>query len=104
VYVYVSKADAQLAFLSQHGFVDAIITEDSDALVFGCARVLFKLESDGTAQQVMLEDLFTTKLEGGVDMRGWTQDMFQLLCVLGGNCDYIESLPGLGLKTVSAPS
>lgn len=80
--------------------MDAIITEDSDALVFGCARVLFKLESNGMAQQVLHKDLFENKLEGGLDMRGWTQEMFQVLCVVGGNCDYIASLPGLGLRTV----
>lgn len=80
--------------------VDAIITEDSDALVFGCSRVLFKLESNGMAQQVLHKDVFENKLDGGLDMRGWTQEMFQVLCVVGGNCDYIASLPGLGLRTV----
>lgn len=30
------EADAQLAFLSIHNLVDAVITEDSDALVYGC--------------------------------------------------------------------
>jgi exonuclease-1 len=33
------EADAQLAFLSKNGFVSAVVTEDSDALVFGCPRV-----------------------------------------------------------------
>lgn len=94
------QADAQLAFLSQNGFVDAIITEDSDSLVFGCPRVLFKLEADGTAQQIKCQDIFETRLEGGLDLRGWTFEMFQILCVIGGNCDYLPSPPGLGLKTV----
>jgi exonuclease-1 len=33
------EADAQLAFLEKTGTIDAIMTEDSDLLVFGCKRV-----------------------------------------------------------------
>lgn len=33
------EADAQLAYLNQKGYVDFIISEDSDLLVFGCKKV-----------------------------------------------------------------
>lgn len=33
------EADAQLCFLEREGYVDGIITEDSDLLVFGCKQV-----------------------------------------------------------------
>lgn len=33
------EADAQLAFLSKQQLVQAVITEDSDLLVFGCKKV-----------------------------------------------------------------
>lgn len=33
------EADAQLAYLEKTGVIDAILTEDSDLLVFGCKRV-----------------------------------------------------------------
>jgi exonuclease-1 len=33
------EADAQLCFLEKHGYVSAILTEDSDLLVFGCQNV-----------------------------------------------------------------
>lgn len=33
------EADAQLCFLEREGYVDGIITEDSDLLVFGCRQV-----------------------------------------------------------------
>ncbi|KAH9913905.1 PIN domain-like protein, partial [Amylocystis lapponica] len=45
------EADAQLAYLERIGAVDAILTEDSDLLVFGCRQVLFKL--DAAAATVM---------------------------------------------------
>jgi exonuclease 1 len=38
------EADAQLAYLSRNGLCDVVITEDSDSLVFGCKRVLFKMD------------------------------------------------------------
>ena len=38
------EADPQLAYLERAGLVDAILTEDSDLLVFGCQNVLFKLD------------------------------------------------------------
>lgn len=33
------EADAQLCYLEREGFVDGVITEDSDLLVFGCRQV-----------------------------------------------------------------
>jgi exonuclease-1 len=38
------EADAQLAYLSRNGIVDVLITEDSDLLVFGAKRILYKLD------------------------------------------------------------
>ncbi|CAN0358742.1 unnamed protein product, partial [Ectocarpus sp. 13 AM-2016] len=38
------EADAQLGFLARNGHVDAVITEDSDIMLFGCTRVVFKLD------------------------------------------------------------
>ena len=35
------EADAQLTFLTMHGYVDAVITEDSDLIAYGCEKVLF---------------------------------------------------------------
>lgn len=33
------EADAQLAFLNKSGIAQAVITEDSDLLAFGCKKV-----------------------------------------------------------------
>lgn len=33
------EADAQLAYLANNGIVDAVITEDSDLIAFGCPNV-----------------------------------------------------------------
>jgi exonuclease-1 len=36
------EADAQMAFLDKMGAVSAIVTEDSDMILFGCRRVFSK--------------------------------------------------------------
>lgn len=55
------EADAQLGFLARNGHVDAVITEDSDIMLFGCSRVIFKLERDGTGQEVDLSEVFSRR-------------------------------------------
>lgn len=55
------EADAQLGFLARNGHVDAVITEDSDIILFGCTRVVFKLDRDGTGQEVDLREVFSRR-------------------------------------------
>ena len=39
------EADAELGYLYRNNFVDFVITEDGDSLVYGCRCVLFKLDN-----------------------------------------------------------
>lgn len=89
------EADPQLAYLERKGIVDGIITEDSDLLVFGCRNVLFKLDGDGQCVGVSRDD-FTQCRE--YNFAGWTEKEFRQMAILSG-CDYLESIPGVGLKT-----
>ncbi|KAK9898654.1 hypothetical protein P389DRAFT_167192 [Cystobasidium minutum MCA 4210] len=89
------EADAQLAYLEKKGLIDGIITEDSDLLVFGCRKVLFKLDSDGRCIEIKREN-FTMCKEVGFS--GWSDKEFRQMAILSG-CDYLSSIPGLGLKT-----
>lgn len=41
------EADAQLAYLAREGQVAAVISDDSDMLVFGAPEVIFKLDIAG---------------------------------------------------------
>lgn len=72
--------------------------QDSDILAFGCPRVLFKLDQDGTAQQILHADLFEAPIEGLGDMRAWDEDTFLHMCIISG-CDYLPSVPGVGLRS-----
>ena len=51
------EADAQLAYLSIKGIVDVVISEDSDLLVFGSHKVLFKMDESGYGKLIELKDL-----------------------------------------------
>lgn len=88
------EADAQLAFLSREGLVDLVISEDSDCLVFGCRRVLFKLDREGNGELICRSDLGTNQQ---LNFAGWKDDQFRLFCCLAG-CDYTSKIRGLGIK------
>ncbi|KAG2069184.1 PIN domain-like protein [Suillus decipiens] len=94
------EADAQMAYLERVGLVDGIITEDSDLLVFGCRKVLFKLDSIASSVVSISKDDFgsVTAAEGGISLLGWSDAQFRAMAILSG-CDYLPSIPGIGLKT-----
>ncbi|KAJ1674816.1 Rad2 nuclease, partial [Spiromyces aspiralis] len=88
------EADAQLAYLERQGIISAVITEDSDLLPYGFKHVFFKMDQWGNGT---LFDRSLLPEVKGVSLRGWTDDRFRQLCILSG-CDYLASVPGIGLK------
>lgn len=105
------EADAQLAYLSLNNFIDAVITEDSDLLVFGCTDVLFKMDNWGSGLRVRLQDVFDkVRIKQGkkhIRLNNWSQEKFQSMCILSG-CDYLPKkgegthIDGIGLKKACA--
>ena len=90
------EADAQMARLAHTGVVDLIITEDSDVLVYGCPRALFKI--DFTTYQGQEIQLMKDLGENATpSFRNWTHDMFVFMCIISG-CDYCKGVPGIGIK------
>ncbi|KAG8950294.1 Rad2 nuclease [Tulasnella sp. 419] len=89
------EADAQLTYLEQTGIIDGIITEDSDLLVFGCKKVIFKMDPDGNC--VCIErDRFGSNVD--LSLAGWGDKEFRRMAMLSG-CDYLPSITGMGIKT-----
>ena len=90
------EADAQLAYFSMNGIVDLIITEDSDAIVYGCSRILFKLNRDTlSGDEIVRRNMGDVK---GLCFANWTDDQFKLFACLAGS-DYQNKLPNMGIKT-----
>ncbi|BGP15941.1 hypothetical protein JCM10213_003628 [Rhodosporidiobolus nylandii] len=89
------EADPQLCYLEKAGLVDAIVTEDSDLLVFGCKNVLFKLDGEGNCVSISRDDFSQCREYNFTD---WSDTEFRQMAILSG-CDYLDSVVGLGLKT-----
>ncbi|RMZ55917.1 hypothetical protein APUTEX25_004341, partial [Auxenochlorella protothecoides] len=92
------EADAQMAHMATTGQVELVVSEDSDMLAYGCPLVLFKMDKVGYADEVRLADLGNN---AGLDLRGWPHDLFLQLCIMSG-CDFLPSLPGIGIKRAHA--
>lgn len=87
------EADAQLAFLNKAGIAQVIVTEDSDLLLFGCDRVIFKMDHFGNGMMIEKSRLNEVlEIQSGF----YTFEKFRYMCILSG-CDYLPSLSGIGL-------
>lgn len=86
------EADAQLAFLTKSGLAEAVITEDSDLLAFGCKKVILKMDKAGNGFEINQSNLGRCRSLGNV----FTEEKFRYMCILSG-CDYLPSLHGIGL-------
>uniref|UniRef100_A0A6N2KFC9 Exonuclease 1 n=1 Tax=Salix viminalis TaxID=40686 RepID=A0A6N2KFC9_SALVM len=92
------EADAQMTFLSVSKQVDAVITEDSDLIPFGCHRIIFKMDKYGQGVEFQNSRLQQNK---DISFVGFTNEMLLEMCIFSG-CDYQQSLPGMGLKRAHA--
>lgn len=89
------EADAQLAFLNNNNLCDFIITEDTDLILYGCKKILYKLDLQG---HCLMYD--KTRLSKCLGPRGDEVDFekFRRMCILSG-CDYLKNIPGVGLQS-----
>jgi len=77
----ISESEEMCAFLQKKGFVDYVVTEDTDALTFGAKKVIFGEKVYDL--EIILRDL---------DL---TFDSFIDFCILCG-CDYTTTIPKVG--------
>ncbi|OIR56241.1 MAG: exonuclease 1-like protein [Amphiamblys sp. WSBS2006] len=92
------EADAQLAHLERTEVIDAVITEDSDLILYGCKKILFNLnkKGEGKADEFCSQRLYCCAKS---DLRGMSPDEFVRMGILIG-CDYVKRLPKLRPETV----
>ena len=93
-YVAPYEADAQLAYMYKSGRAQVVITEDSDLLIFGVKRVMFKMDKQGNGTEADLNKLNEVE---ELNFRNFTDDMLLACCIVSG-CDYLESIKGIGFK------
>ncbi|CAH1964444.1 unnamed protein product [Acanthoscelides obtectus] len=88
------ESDAQLAFFNLKGIAEVIITEDSDLVLFGCTKVMYKMDLQGCGYLVEAEKIPEAMK---LTLNKYSFDKFRHMCILSG-CDYLVSLHGIGLK------
>ncbi|XP_014665920.1 PREDICTED: exonuclease 1-like [Priapulus caudatus] len=88
------EADAQLSYLNKCGFAQLVMTEDSDLVLFGCDRIIFKMDLNGNG--VVYEKARLGEALGSSAAQ-FTFEKFRRMCILSG-CDYLDNLPGIGLS------
>ncbi|KAL0565888.1 hypothetical protein V5O48_016130 [Marasmius crinis-equi] len=87
------EADCLLAALSRSGLVDGVISDDSDLLVLGVARVLRK-SCDEQSQSELLFDVYTR--EGIEEKLGLVPAALTFVALLRGT-DYHDGVGGCGI-------
>lgn len=92
------EADAQLAWMMRTGYVDGVITEDSDLLVYGASKVFYKMTKTGEGDLYKMTNLSSLD---AVSMHNFTEEMFMYMCVCAG-CDFFKGVQGLGLRKAHA--
>jgi len=106
------EADAQLAYMYKQKQIDFVISEDSDLLLFGVEKAFYKFDvNTGSGHFVDLEQLNSYRSPSNANSRQKEMDLCLYLkksqdrhqdlitcCNLAGS-DYIDSLPGIGIKT-----
>lgn len=83
------ESDGQLAYLSSKNLIDVVITEDSDLIIYGVPKIIFKFKPSGRCEIYNKQ-----KLEKFLP---WDFKTFRWFCILSG-CDYLRGgLRGFGL-------
>lgn len=111
------EADGQLTYLSNKGYIDFVVSEDSDFIAYGAEAVFYKYKVSSMPYRFGLQhqedslDAFkdctaTAKLilkrelgacsSNSFSLLGFTDVMITMVCVASG-CDYVPSLKGIGL-------
>ncbi|KAG1119460.1 hypothetical protein G6F42_012970 [Rhizopus arrhizus] len=91
-----NEADAQLTHLAKTGKVDAVITEDSDLLAFGCPKIIYKMDKYGQGTEITMDQVINN--ENSV-FYNYDIETIRHICILSG-CDYLPSIKQVGLRTI----
>ena len=83
-----SEAEAYGSYLCSIGQVDAVLSEDTDVLAYGCPKFLVKLDAiRGTCTEIDINTLY--------ESLGLTYSSFVDLCIMCGT-DYNTNMKGIG--------
>lgn len=88
------EADAQMVYLESRGIVQAIVSEDSDLLIFGASRLLTKLNDRAELVEI---DKARFRLCREISLVDFTPEQLRTMAIISG-CDYSDGIPKIGIK------
>lgn len=98
------EADSELAYLADTGYIDLVVTEDSDLVAHGAKAILYKSVaeiSNNNPRGKLLKFSDIGAIQGeNWNLADFTPVMMTILFVAVG-CDYCDKLKGVGLLTAS---
>ncbi|KAF5667631.1 DNA repair endonuclease rad2 [Fusarium heterosporum] len=92
------EAEAECALLQRHGIVDVVLTEDVDALMFGCTKMLrrWSPQSKRSTTPTHVSVFDTDKMELG--QQGLDREGMVLVALMSGGDYDPDGIPGCGIK------
>lgn len=88
------EADPQMVYLEKIGVIQGIISEDSDLLIFGCRRLITKLNDYGECIEICRDDF--KKIPSKFPIGQLNDSEIRMMVCLSG-CDYTSGIPRIGL-------
>lgn len=88
------EADPQLVYLEREGYIDCIITEDSDLIVFGAKKIIFKMSETHGGELYNREKILASCSESTSCLISQIKEIVSLC-----GCDYTEGIYKVGLIT-----
>jgi len=93
------EAEAECASLQLSGIVDAVLSEDVDALMFGCGVTIRNWSKEGTKGNKTPTHVNLYRAETTQETSGLDRDGMILVALMSGG-DYVPAgVPGCGVKT-----
>ena len=86
------EAEAYASELCRIGYVDYVVTDDMDSLVFGCPKMIRKCLDKGNKRNDVISIIDLERVLEGFNMN---MDEFTEMCILCG-CDYCSTIPKVG--------
>ena len=83
-----ADAEKYCAFLQKNGLVDYTVTDDTDALTFGCNKII----------KTSINKIIQIDTRKVLENFGMTTEMFVDFCILSG-CDYSDTIASIGPVT-----
>ncbi|KAI5170650.1 exonuclease 1 [Nematocida sp. LUAm3] len=87
------EADPQLAYLERIGVIEYIATEDSDLIVYGSNKVLFKLNENRGVAQLYNREKILSSCDRAISVL--IRSIKEIVSLSG--CDYTEGIKKIGL-------